>query len=286
MKCVVDIDSDQPSVIDESTCTTRTDANSEACLWCDLSALIGSSQGLCVSSNIRDFIGDLWESLCAGNSASQSPGTNPEPQVNPIPIPVNPIPIPGTSTNPPTHAPVSSSPVATPPAVNPPPVVPPPDNSGSFAGAFSCATDSSSKMISDQAACNAKVDATSSDGKNCVWCPIPLVGGGCITNSDASSISWMCKSFENIMGIDLITKNLRGVATEGWEILDTSCLGDSAKNTDEEKESCGNRSDKSGNSCIWCDGAGVLGFCVSPSQKDVLGSYMACENADIDYTAV
>jgi hypothetical protein len=96
----------------------------------------------------------------------------------------------------------------------------------------------------------------------------------------------MCKSFENIMGVNSLTKNLRGVATEGWEILDTSCLGDSTQNTDEEKESCGNRNDKTGNSCIWCDGAGVLGFCVSPSQKDVLGSYMACESAGIDYTAV
>ena len=72
------------------------------------------------------------------------------------------------------------------------------------------------------------------------------------------------------------TKNLRGVAVTGLDILDSSCLGDISNDLDSEKTSCGDRNDKNGNSCLWCDGAGVLGFCVSPKQKDVLGNYMTC----------
>lgn len=265
-KCTADLDSDQPSIIEESDCTTRTDANSQACLWCDLSSLIGPSQGLCVSSGIKEFLGAYWESVCAGGGANPDTANNPVTPVNPIPIPVIPL-----ATNPPTKAPV-----APPPAVNPPPVVPPPDNSdnGSFAGAFSCATDDSSKMISDASTCTAKKDITSED-KNCVWCPVPLLGGGCITNSDASSISWMCKSFETLMQSS--TKNLRGVALDGWEILDTTCLGDTSGDLNAEKENCAGRNDKSGNSCVWCEGGGVLGYCVSTSQQNILGDYMTCE---------
>ncbi|KAL7513218.1 hypothetical protein ACHAXN_010281 [Cyclotella atomus] len=279
-KCTADLTSDQTSVIDKDDCTTRTDANSQACLWCDLSALLGSSQGVCVSSGVKQFLGPYWEQLCSEGAASQSPNT-PANHLIPVPIPIIPI-----VTSSPAKAPVSSSPVAPPPAINPTPVVPPPDNvpdNGSFAGAFSCATDDSSKVISDQTTCNAKKDSTSTEGKSCVWCPLPLVGGGCITNSDATSISWMCKSFELLKSPEK-GKNLRGVSTAGWEILDTSCLGDTGNDLDAEKESCAGRSDMTGNSCMWCDGAGVLGLCVSPSQKNVLGNYMACE--DLSFTAV
>jgi hypothetical protein len=257
-KCTADLTSNQPSVIEKDDCTTRTDANSHPCMWCDLSALLGPSQGVCVNDGVKQFIGPYWEQICSGAQAL-------------------------------TSSPVSSAPVAPPPAINPSPVVPPPDNTpdnGSFAGAFSCATDDSSNMISDQTKCNSKVDSTSTEGKNCVWCPLPFVGGGCITNSDATSISWMCKGFELLMQSSEKGKNLRGVSTEGWEIVDSSCLGDNSNDLDSGKESCAGRSDETGNSCIWCDGAGVLGFCVSPSQKDVFGKYMTCEDLTESFTAV
>jgi hypothetical protein len=82
------------------------------------------------------------------------------------------------------------------------------------------------------------------------------------------------------------SKNLRGVSETGWEILDTSCLGDTSNDLDAEKESCGTRNDKAGNSCIWCDGAGVLGYCVSPAQKNVLGNYMECDDLAKPFAAV
>ena len=265
LKCTADLESDQPSVIDETTCASRTDAASQPCLWCDLSSLIGSSGGLCVNSGIKDFLGENWEQLCSGDTGNQSPN-GPEEAL----------------TLQPTKVP-TPAPIVTPPAANPPA-----DNS---VDSFPCATDGSSQIISDEATCNSKVDATSSDGKNCVWCPLPLVGGGCITNSDASSLSWICRSFEWAnASIEKGMKNLRGekdISVNGWEIFDTACLGDTSNGLDEEKEKCGTRSDKTGNSCIWCDGAGAFGFCVSAVQKDVLGSYMNCVVETIkDATAV
>ena len=194
--CVVDLDSDQPSVIDESTCTTRTDANSAPCLWCDLSSIMGPSQGVCVNNGIKDLLGQLWDTVCAGTTGSQSPAASGH--MNPVPIPVIPVPSPATSAPAPSNPvpiltlhPITNRPAAS-PAVIPAPTWSPSDgdsdSGGGFAGAFSCATDSFSRMISDQTTCVAKPDTTSTEGKNCVWCPVPLVGGGCITNSDASPI--------------------------------------------------------------------------------------------------
>ena len=276
-KCIIDLDSDQPSVIDRDTCTTRTDGQA-SCLWCDLSSMMGPSQGVCVNNGIKELLGQLWDTICSG-TGSQSPAAsghmNP---VIPVPSPTTSAPVPSIPVPILTLHPVTNRPDA---AVNPTPAVFPSDDGsdsgGGFGGAFSCAMDSSSRMISDQATCVAKPDTTSTEGKNCVWCPVPLVGGGCITNSDAHSISWMCKSFDQMME----TKNLRGVMVKGLDILDSSCLGDVSNDLGSEKASCGDRNDKNGNSCLWCDGAGVLGFCVSPKQKDVLGNYMTCKTSNL-----
>lgn len=194
-KCTADLDSDQPSLVDEKNCTANVDINSQPCVWCDLTALIGS--GLCVTSDIKEMLGEYWDQLCATDSGSTPESPANTPQVNPMPVPINPPlhPIPDLPTKSPTKAPAPTP--ADPPA----------------AGAFSCAADASNNMITDQATCQAKADATSTTGQMCVWCPIPLVGGGCITNSDASSISWMCKGFEEMMQASASatkTKHLRG----------------------------------------------------------------------------
>ncbi|KAL7520922.1 hypothetical protein ACHAWX_005615 [Stephanocyclus meneghinianus] len=275
-KCSIDLESDQPSLFDESTCSTLTDANSQSCLWCDLSSLTGSG-GVCVNSAIKELLGAYWDQLCIEGSASavpDGPATPPvSPPLNPLPVPVDP-PIPSPPSKLPTPSPVTT-----------PPVAPAPDDG--FSGAFSCATDEASRRINDEATCLAKTDVTSSAGLKCVWCPVPFVGGGCITNSDASSISWLCRGFHQIgeqVAAGKNTQNLRGnpgdIAVKGWETLDPSCLGDLvfSKDLDAGRESCATRNDKNGNSCIWCDGAGVLGYCVSPLQRDAFSDYMDCSD--------
>ncbi|KAL3787432.1 hypothetical protein HJC23_001829 [Cyclotella cryptica] len=284
LKCSVDLASDQPSLIDESTCTTQTDANSQPCLWCDLSSLTGSG-GVCVNGDIKEILGAYWDQLCVEGSDSEVPDS---PATPPVAPPLNPLPVP---IEPPMSPPPSKIP--TPSPVTTPHGAPEPDNG--FSGAFSCAMDDSSRMISDEDTCLAKTDATSSTGQKCVWCPVPLVGGGCITNSDASSISWMCRGFEQIIEEVVAEKNTQhlrgnndGISVEGWETLDPSCLGDLVSNNglDAQKEDCATRHDKSGNSCIWCDGAGVLGYCVSPIQRDAFSGYMDCSDVAEEFTAV
>ena len=97
----------------------------------------------------------------------------------------------------------------------------------------------------------------------------------------------MCRGFQQLMeevAAEKNTQHLRGnhgdIAVEGWETLDPSCLGDlvSIQDLDAGRESCATRNDKSGNSCIWCDGAGVLGYCVSPMQRDAFSGYMDCSD--------
>ena len=58
-------------------------------------------------------------------------------------------------------------------------------------------------------------------------------------------------------------------------------------NTDNEvDEECGSKTDLNGDSCIWCDAAGVFGECVSRSQKEFFEDYLKCADNDVNVIAV
>ena len=253
-------DPNQPTVIDENACKTAMDASSKACVWCDLTAITGS--GLCLSPDQKSMMGQFWDVLCSAGG-SVDPAPSPAPPVTP-PVPV----VTSKPTDPPVNPP-------TPPPVAPAPApAPAPDNGGG--GLFDCAMDSSSNLIADESKCVAQDDPSSTMHQKCVWCDVYFLGGSCITNAaKQTAAGYLCKPSSN----DAKTGNLRkGNDVSGWNELDPSCLGDSGTTNGfgGDKDSCGSKTDVQGNPCIWCDGGGVFGLCVSSLQTDAAGSFLEC----------
>eukprot|EP01083_Nonionella_stella_P164693 545909_1 len=189
--------------------------------------------------------GDFWESLCASADGS-SPNVTPANPVPAPPVPATPSPTPG-----PTARPVDVE-----PDVKPDPSVP---------DALSCSMDGDSQFIADESTCVATKDTTATSEANCVWCTVPLLGGACVTNSDKSSISFLCS------GETAGAKHLRGDAkvNGALNVLDPACLGDGLAGG--TQESCAGKTDSNGEKCIWCDaGNDVFGLCATPSRRDTL----------------
>eukprot|EP01082_Thalassiosira_pseudonana_P010946 g10555.t1 g10555 contig4:2099209-2100225(-) len=261
LKCTADLDNpNNPTAVDENNCKSQHDSNDNPCFWCDLSALTGSGSGLCVSEDQKSMIGVYWDQLCGASAGSD---TNPTPGTPPAPLPVSPAP-----TKKPTPLPTDP--------------VPAPQPDDAWSNALKCSVDASSNLITDETTCVGQVDRSSTDGKKCVWCPVPLLGGGsCITNADANTVSFLCAKGKEFQRKQQQTNNLRG-DDKGWRQLDPSCLSDPLYNNGEggnDKASCVGKNDLNGNACIWCDGAGVLGMCVTDMQKDYLSAYMDCSAA-------
>lgn len=240
LKCTADMNSQNPTLVDENTCSTAKDADGMTCLWCDATATIGS--GLCVSPSQKTMLGQYWDQVCAASDSS-----NNTPDEQPA------TPATEAATPNPTPAP---TPAPTDPAVDPDDNVP---------DQLKCAMDGQTP-ITDETTCVAKADtsAGSTAGQNCVWCNIPLLGGQCITNSMHTTMSWMCRSEEAAKK----EGNLRGDNNKGFKELDPSCLTD--------MDSCSTQTDSNGDACMWCDASGVFGICATPSQRDYMGGYMNC----------
>lgn len=239
LKCTGDMNSANPTLADETTCGSTMDADGTACLWCDATQTIG--QGLCVSPSQKTMIGQYWDQLCAASSSNNdTPDVQPEPAVTTPPPTPNPTPSPTTK---PTEA-------------TPDPDDNVPDN-------MKCSMNGQSP-ITDQATCEAKLDTSAGASGNCAWCKVPFLGGSCITTSMHNQMSWVCQSEEK-------AGNLRGDNNNngGFKDLDPSCLGD--------QDSCGSRTDSSGNACMWCSASDVFGICATTSQKDYMGEYMDCK---------
>lgn len=256
LACTADVSDSNPSLVDETSCATATDADGNACVWCDAAATLGT--GICASVDTKMMIGPYWDQLCGtggGGGGSSGPVDPPAPVPVPV-VPVTPMPTPKPTPNP-TDPPV------------PPPPAPAPGND-----VLSCSMDASSNLISDEGTCVALVDGTSASGEMCVWCQVPVIGGSCITNSMQSSVGFLCRGEE-----DETKNNLRGgdvgVGGGSWKALDPSCLGDNGLNGNQDD--CAARADSTGDACIWCDaGNDVFGICAAPSQRDYLGGYMNC----------
>lgn len=250
LACTADLSTGE--ITDEADCATATDAGGAPCIWCDASAVLG--QGVCVSSDIKSMAGQFWDQLCADDDAG--------------PAPAPPVP----ATPPPTPAP---TPHPTEPAPAPVPV---PDDDN-VPDALKCSVDAQSNLITDESTCVAKKDSTSATGENCVWCSVPVLGGSCITNSEKSSVSFLCSAEGDRARAGGHLRGNVGGGGDGWKALDPSCLGDGLAG--ETRESCGARVDSDGEKCVWCDaGDDVFGICATPSQKGYIGSYMDCADGE------
>lgn len=93
LACNVDISGQQPSLIDENTCSSTKDATGKSCVWCDASSTIGSEGGLCVSPDQKALLGQYWDQLCSASGSSSSntppppPPPTPPPTSPPVPVP-------------------------------------------------------------------------------------------------------------------------------------------------------------------------------------------------------
>jgi len=207
IQCTVDTsNSDQP-IIDEDTCKSRTDANSNPCVWCSLPQN-PFVQGACISQSQQEAAGQFC------SSSESAPGA------------------------------------------------PTPDHE------ISCLS------ITDESTCTTAIDGTTNSYENCMFCNFPIVGGKCVTNTLAESFARFCNlEVDEKGGIGSIF--LRGsVASGDWSFLDPSCLSDDDANNN--PDDCSSRTDSNGESCMWCDAAGVFGECVSRSQKDYFEDYLEC----------
>lgn len=254
LACNVDISGQQPSLVDENTCSTAKDDSGQSCLWCDATATIGSG-GLCVSPDQKSLLGQYWDQLCATGSTPSVPPPTP-PTSPPTPIPPPPVPVPA-----------------------------PDDNDNGVPDELKCTMDASSNVISDEVTCVAQKDV---NGGSCVWCEVPILGGTCITTEMKSAISFLCSSSSS--SVDDMKKggNLRGDANnsdggddeDGWKTLDPTCLGDS-NGLVSDKDGCATKTDSNGDACIWCDaGNDVFGICATTKEKEYLSTYLNCEEAD------
>lgn len=99
-----------------------------------------------------------------------------------------------------------------------------------------------------------------------------------MTSSMKQSMSLFCMNEKE----DQDSINLRGNNKNvfGWKSLDPSCLGDS-NGLSGDKDGCAARTDVNGDPCIWCEaGNDVFGICTTVSQKDYIGGYMSCGEAE------
>ena len=207
IQCTVDTSSSDQPVVDEDACKSRTDANSNPCVWCSLpqNPFI---QGACISESQKEAAGQFCSSLDSAGASS------------------------------PDHA-------------------------------TSCLS------ITDESACTLAIDATStSSNENCMFCNFPLVGRKCVTKTLAESFAKFCAQDGEEGGGDSIF--LRG-RVAGGQWLDPSCLSDDTNNNSDD---CSSKTDANGDSCMWCDAAGVFGECVSRSQKDFFENYLECTDDD------
>jgi hypothetical protein len=245
LACNVDISGQQPSLIDENTCSSTRDATGKSCVWCDASSTIGSEGGLCVSPDQKALLGQYWDQLCITSGSSSS----------------NPPPPPPPPTPPPTPPPV-------------PVPVPAPDN---VPDELKCTMDASSNVIADEVTCIAQKDV---NGGDCVWCEVPILGGTCITSEMKSAISFLCSSTSVASGYlrGETNNNNNDNGEEGWKTLDPTCLIGNANELVVDKDDCVSKADSNGNACIWCDaGNDVFGICATMEEKEYLGSYLNCD---------
>mmetsp|Transcript_7419 Transcript_7419/g.10812 ORF Transcript_7419/g.10812 Transcript_7419/m.10812 type:complete len:275 (+) Transcript_7419:153-977(+) len=215
IQCTVDTSNNDQPVVDEDACKSRTDADSNPCVWCILPQN-PFVEGACISQSQEEAAGQLC-------SSSEN--------------------IPGGASSP-DHEEIS------------------------------CLS------ITDESTCTTAIDSTtSSSNENCMFCNFPIVGGKCVTNSLADSFARFCNQEDvDVGGVD--STFLRGSVVGGdWDFLDPSCLSDDDAN--KNPDDCSSRTDSNGDSCLWCDAAGVFGQCVSRSQKDYFEDYLECVDNDV-----
>ena len=102
---------------------------------------------------------------------------------------------------------------------------------------------------------------------SCTWCNTEIGMGLCVSDSVADAMK-ECNFF------DCNYKKEKAPTTEEKALMpfDAACLQGLGS-----KEVCESTVDSAGESCVWCDGAGVFGLCLSAEGAQAASEYMTCD---------
>lgn len=98
----------------------------------------------------------------------------------------------------------------------------------------------------------------------CAWCNTKAKYGLCLSKRVSTAVEhyqwFVCKDAEDVKD-----------TSRDFDGIDPLCLTGGSKSV-----SCSESKDSKGEGCIWCDGAGVFGLCMSKTEADAAGNYLTC----------
>lgn len=109
----------------------------------------------------------------------------------------------------------------------------------------------------------------------CTWCDTSVGMGFCLSTPVADATK-ECTFFDC---------NFKEDKTEETDPYDPTCLA-AGMGSDDAEDVCNSTVDSDGNTCVWCDAAGVFGLCMSAKQAATVGNYLQCDAAAAILTAV
>jgi hypothetical protein len=118
------------------------------------------------------------------------------------------------------------------------------------------------------------------DGCNqaaCTWCSSEVGMGFCLADPAARALA-ECNFFDCDYSHG---GNGKAESQEKNDSIiapyDTNCLNAGMQAGNEGEAVCADTTDLDGNSCVWCDAAGVFGICLSSEQASQAGQFLTCE---------
>lgn len=101
-------------------------------------------------------------------------------------------------------------------------------------------------------------------GGTCAWCNTKAEYGLCVSKRVSRAVvhyQWfVCKDANDVKD-----------KSRDFDGIDPLCLTGGP-----DSVSCGNSKDSKGEDCVWCDGAGVFGLCMSKGEADAASNYLTC----------
>eukprot|EP00559_Dactyliosolen_fragilissimus_P006647 CAMPEP_0184866584 /NCGR_PEP_ID=MMETSP0580-20130426/22820_1 /TAXON_ID=1118495 /ORGANISM="Dactyliosolen fragilissimus" /LENGTH=368 /DNA_ID=CAMNT_0027366325 /DNA_START=18 /DNA_END=1124 /DNA_ORIENTATION=+ len=119
------------------------------------------------------------------------------------------------------------------------------------------------------------LDSSRVNGSDCTWCDAEI-GGFCFPKKwkQTAAKFLKCTDSEDTIPNQVIADQEKS-AKNIFSTFNTSCV----KNRDDVSCSMDDDSE-SGQSCVWCDAAGIFGLCLDPEGAHKVESYLNCGNSD------
>ena len=113
--------------------------------------------------------------------------------------------------------------------------------------------------------CLQNYDEGGCGANSCTWCTTEVGVGFCMADAAADALR-ECNFF------DCSYKQPEEPVEKATNPFDSACLQGI-----ESQEACRATLDSEGGACVWCDGAGVFGLCLSAEGAEAAGEYLTCD---------